>query len=298
MIRFLGKYPDILSIYMLLRHDFLKQAWHDYRHVFLKSYRSIAALLPIPISEAKVLVLGCGYTYPDVILYSSIAKEVVGLDTTPTFFRDSPLNVMRKAPHGKLRQLVRASLFWPKYWTYYYWLHKVSGVRVEHQKYRLISYDGRQIPFEDETFDVVISNAVLEHVEELNAVFAEVRRVTKTGGISYHLWHNFYSFSGGHVPEFLSRKYPWGHLRGKYRVPTGVYNTPPHEVQNYFTRYFDQVTLQQVDENHNRKGIDPGFHYEQEELLSGEIANELCNYPRELLLTKSYLLTGVKTGGR
>lgn len=294
MIRLLGKHPDLLSIYMLLRHDFLRQAWHDYRHVFQKSYRDITKLLPVPVNEARILVLGCGYTYPDVILYSNVAKEVVGLDTSPTFFKDSPVDVMRKGSDHRFRELVRATLFWPKYRTYYYWLQKISGVRIDHSKYRVISYDGRHIPFEDESFDAVISNAVLEHIEDLNAVFQEVRRVTRRGGVSYHLWHNYYSYSGGHVPEFLSSTYPWGHLRGKYRSPGGVYTTPPTEIHDCFARFFDQVTLRQVDEDHNRRYVDPDFHYEHAELLEGKLACELRDYPRELLLTKSFLLTGVR----
>ncbi|RWC06675.1 MAG: class I SAM-dependent methyltransferase [Mesorhizobium sp.] len=42
--------------------------------------------------------------------------------------------------------------------------------------------DGSLIPYPDETFDVVFSDNVLEHLADPNAVFAEVFRVLKPGG--------------------------------------------------------------------------------------------------------------------
>ncbi len=48
-------------------------------------------------------------------------------------------------------------------------------------------YTGRasEIPEPDETFDFVFSNSVLEHIPDLEAVFAEVARVLKPGGTLY-----------------------------------------------------------------------------------------------------------------
>jgi len=42
---------------------------------------------------------------------------------------------------------------------------------------------GEAIPFQDATFDLVFANNVLEHLPDPNAVFQEVRRVLKPGGI-------------------------------------------------------------------------------------------------------------------
>lgn len=44
---------------------------------------------------------------------------------------------------------------------------------------------GAEIPEPDDTFDFVFSNSVLEHIPELEPVFAEVARVLKPGGIFY-----------------------------------------------------------------------------------------------------------------
>lgn len=50
-------------------------------------------------------------------------------------------------------------------------------------EYRVI--DIQEIPYEDETFDVVIANMMLYHVPDLNKGLAEIRRVLKKGGRFY-----------------------------------------------------------------------------------------------------------------
>jgi len=64
---------------------------HDYSNVFLRAKSDIESLLSargIKTSEASILVLGCGYNYPDVILWSAIAKQVNGIDVLEAFWKD------------------------------------------------------------------------------------------------------------------------------------------------------------------------------------------------------------------
>lgn len=53
---------------------------------------------------------------------------------------------------------------------------------------KLIGQSPYRIPFEDESFDFVISTSVLEHVQNKNEVFMEMNRVLKKGGMGLHLY--------------------------------------------------------------------------------------------------------------
>jgi 2-polyprenyl-3-methyl-5-hydroxy-6-metoxy-1,4-benzoquinol methylase len=48
-------------------------------------------------------------------------------------------------------------------------------------------YDGKRIPFPDESFDIVFSSNVLEHIAWVDQFQNEISRVLKPGGISVHL---------------------------------------------------------------------------------------------------------------
>lgn len=64
-----------------------------------------------------------------------------------------------------------------------------------------ISYDGKNLPFDDESYDLVYSHQVLEHVRYPDVVLKEIRRVLQKGGLfigqtsqfepyhSYSIWN-------------------------------------------------------------------------------------------------------------
>lgn len=286
----IGMYIKQYSSYNASRH-----VRHDYENVFLRAQKDVISVIKCPLTEASILVLGCGYHYPDVILFSRVSKCTVGLDVLGAFYRDGiarAFHDVRNRTGSTLGALFRAIML-RHYYIYHHYFQKISGEPIEHQKYNLLSYGGCQMPFEDETFDVVLSNQVLEHVEDLEGVFKELHRITKKQGISYHFWHNYYSFSGGHVPEALCLKYPWGHLRGKYET-SGLNRLTPTEVYDSFSGCFDIEAFYQTDKNHRKRGYDSDFQFEEEALLSEGLRKELQAWPIELLLTRSYLIVGRK----
>jgi SAM-dependent methyltransferase len=71
---------------------------------------------------------------------------------------------------------------------------------------RIFAMHGDRIPFPDESFDLVISNQVLEHVPDLDVVLAEMRRVLKPGGICLSVFPHREVWREGHcnIP-FLHR---------------------------------------------------------------------------------------------
>jgi SAM-dependent methyltransferase len=52
---------------------------------------------------------------------------------------------------------------------------------------RVHIYDGAQLPFADNSFDVIYSSNVLEHVSRPDVLSAEMHRVMRAGGIAVHV---------------------------------------------------------------------------------------------------------------
>lgn len=63
----------------------------------------------------------------------------------------------------------------------------IPGSMHDAKFFEVARYDGRNLPFADESFDVVFSSNVLEHVSDLPYLLAEMRRVLRPGGVAVHL---------------------------------------------------------------------------------------------------------------
>lgn len=274
------------------------KADHDYNDVFRRSSADVSRLLPMPLAEARVLVLGCGYTYPDVVLYSTVAKSVVGLDVLDLFYRDGLIRgIVDKIRKGKdpLRATWRTLKRRRGLSTYYARLAELSGRPVDHRSYKLLSYGGGRMPFPDGSFDLVMSNATLEHVHDLGTFFSECARVTSPGGIAYHAYHNYFSWSGGHISSFAEReRAPWGHLRGLHHPEEGLLNKASKEkIAGEFDRHFTLQRVTGLDAWH-RPANDPAFTPERADLLTPALRAELKDYSDEDLLTRAFLLVGTR----
>lgn len=70
---------------------------------------------------------------------------------------------------------------------------EVTAVEVPDSNYAqarvfpVIEYDGRSLPFDNASFDIVFSSNVLEHVLDLRQINSEIRRVLKPGGYAIHV---------------------------------------------------------------------------------------------------------------
>ncbi len=58
---------------------------------------------------------------------------------------------------------------------------------------------GGRLPFPDSHFDLITNNQVMEHVEDLDAVLAELRRVLKPGGTVLSIFPSRDVFREGHI---------------------------------------------------------------------------------------------------
>ncbi len=69
--------------------------------------------------------------------------------------------------------------------------------------------DGRT-PFDDASFDLVVNNQVLEHVDDLGAVLGEIHRILAPGGIVLSLFPSRDVFREGHIGIPFSHWFPRG----------------------------------------------------------------------------------------
>ena len=70
---------------------------------------------------------------------------------------------------------------------------------IENGFIRLMDNQTYNIPFEDNFFDMVVSNQVFEHVQDYNHSFKEIKRVLKPGGVSLHYFPSKYRIIESHV---------------------------------------------------------------------------------------------------
>jgi len=78
----------------------------------------------------------------------------------------------------------------------------------------LFEIQDAKLPFDDATFDLVVNNQVMEHVEDLDAVLREIHRVLKPGGQVLSLFPSRDVLREGHIGIPLSHRLP---RRSKFR---------------------------------------------------------------------------------
>jgi arsenite methyltransferase len=59
---------------------------------------------------------------------------------------------------------------------------KAAAVEMEATNVEFVAGEAEKLPFEDESFDVVISNGVIDLTPDKDAVFSEIHRVLRPGG--------------------------------------------------------------------------------------------------------------------
>ena len=80
-----------------------------------------------------------------------------------------------------------------------------AGVRLARERglrnLHFLLADGMALPFDDGSFDLVLSHAVIEHVADAPLYLRECARVLKPGGRVYLSTSPYLSFAGAHLPR-------------------------------------------------------------------------------------------------
>lgn len=143
----------------------------EYNYAVYEYYRSAKIIKEldnenIPYNDAKVLDDGCGSGGISVSLGEE-CKMAVGIDIAPRFEETA----MRLARELKIKNAF------------------------------FIQSDGCALPFENDSFDLVISHSVIEHTDKPLKYLQEAYRVLKSGSILFLETPPYYSFEGTHLPK-------------------------------------------------------------------------------------------------
>jgi len=270
-------------------------AKHDVNNVYEKAMRDLRQFGIDEIGGKRVLDLGCGQRYPFALQCAANGASVTALDINyvkpdllPTaFYRMMRHNGTKRAVKSTLRRIL-----WDD--EYYETMESAAGkpLRSYESEINFVIADPTSASYSlpSESFDLIASNAVLEHVENVPAFAAEVERLLDANGYFYAIIHNYYSLSGGHNLEWAfpddsppAEVPPWDHLR-ENRYPEWLYlnHYRPEQYKEAFAKHLQVVQFDGVGITHEPDEL------EGEDLLTPEIASELSQYSRELLLTRAW----------
>lgn len=134
---------------------------------------------------------------------------------------------------------------------------KLSELREKVLSYKSKAYTNNINFFEDNiinsklpdnSFDIILSWQVLEHISEPEKAFAEMNRLLKSGGFMYHDYNPFFSINGGH--SLCTLDFPWGHccLRTEEFIDYMEKFRPPecNVAQNFFNNSLNRMTTRDL----------------------------------------------------
>jgi SAM-dependent methyltransferase len=292
---------EVRELWSYHRRSTERFARHDVRNVFHKAMRDLERAGFAGLQGKRVLDLGCGQRFSFALQCAAAGAEVKALDVDYVRPDPLPLAFQRMWRHNGLKRAAKSTLrrvlFDPQY---YRSLESHSGrpLRDDRSTIDFVVADptGTNYPLPAGSFDLIVSNAVLEHVRDVPRYAEEVARLLVQGGYFYGIIHNFYSLSGGHHMEWAfpdenpsKNVPPWDHLRDN-RFPAWVYlnRQRPEDFQAAFRPHVEILSFHGVGIDHDAGQL------EGEALLVPELAAKLAVYPRELLLTRSWCLVGRK----
>src|ERR1035437_3493797 len=234
------------------------------------------------ITGARVLDLGCGQTAAHSLILASRGADATGIDIEVPTLTMGPRTFVRVARRNglerALKSLARHVLFDRGFFRD---LAAATGRPVRAKDIDLRVMDAKHMGFPDSTFDLIFSQNVFEHIDDVPAVVAEINRVLKPSGIAIVTPHLFASLSGGHnlawhypLKKGAEKVPPWDHLRD-CRFPANAYLNGL-KLQDY------RVAFAAMDVEREEFGTEGGERY-----LTPEIEQELAakGYSREDLLT-------------
>ncbi|WP_147114311.1 class I SAM-dependent methyltransferase [Tateyamaria sp. syn59] len=177
---------------------------------------NIATMLRRPVEGCDVLEVGSGQRSAFRYLLGA-RNRYVGIDIEPApsgkvlkDFRDDLRDRgISRAAKNAIKNVTGLSRKYDKT------MRNMIGVTQVDIEFRVM--DAENMDFPDNSFDVVVSHNVFEHLPNPVAVMKEVARVLRPGGVAHIHTHLYTSDSGAHDPRIYAgdrNGFPyWAHLR-------------------------------------------------------------------------------------
>lgn len=246
------------------------------------------------IHGKKVIDVGCGNRFPFTLLFHSLGVDVVGIDID-VLKQGIRLAKYRKilATQGLKQVLIKLAGDFYRDKVYYRELRRVAEIPLRFKGLDLREMDAGHTAFGEEEFDLVVSNAAFEHMQNVAEVLVEMKRIMRKNAIMHIEFSLFSSLTGGHNyvwgnPDtqevVLGRVPPWDHLRKQlYPIdPSLTLNTlRESEYKRLFSENFE--VLEWITE-----------YTDPESYLTPELRAELSDYSVEELLKSGIVVIARK----
>ena len=258
--------------------------WYQRMRTTLKPY------LP-EVRGIRAMDIGCGLLQWQTILLHSEGARVTGVDTEYVRGDRRPDKYWKIWRTNGIERAIKTAV-----WDYTFRnryqqaLRRLSSFPLKRKQLDLRQHTAERLPFAADTFDLLVSHEVFEHIQDVPAAVLELRRVLRPGGLAYVNIHLFPSISGGHhmewkFPDFEpSSKVPaWDHLRKRQfpHHPSWLNEMRERDYRPIFEQAMEILVWE-------------ASTFEGETQLTPEIANELSDYPRDELLKKGLIIVARK----
>jgi SAM-dependent methyltransferase len=250
-----------------------------------QEWRNRLATLGIPdVRRVDVLEIGCGERAQLSLLFAADGAHVKAIDILPVALGSKRprmwIALARESGFERaIRHLARDAIHTARYWRT---LGRITGRALPFRRVRVARGDAASLPYLDQSFDLVISSAVWEHLPDVQAATNEVARVLRPNGIAIIQIALFPALQGGHHAEWHSihadqRRSirPWDHLRGDHApYPTYLNQWRESDYREVFDRALGVVDWAD-DELRGTSYLTPalrnelGSYTERDLLLSG-----------------------------
>ncbi len=250
------------------------------------------------IKEPIILEIGCGMRLPFAIQFINDGFKYYGSEIVATGKRFSIKKYFRAIfVNEDILNLIE-NLAWDFLLCgrFHKELSKIYGKKMGNKQIKKANFFFHNIENLDipENFaDVIITNSVFEHVDDLNRLLLKMKQILKLNGITYNQIHLYPSLSGGHdewsFPELEEPRDipPWSHIRTDcdYKTPVNIFlNKYKQSVyEREFEKKFGSIEIENI-------------HVEGEKLLNEDILKSIPDeFTRDDLLNRNVAILAKNT---